>query len=363
MILMKKLLTTSALLFMFCTISAQDKQSSFIPIKQTPTLNEFELYLDTKYQYEADFGPGINTSNGFDVNKTRLYLTSKIKDKLSFVLRYNLDTNDSSKALEVAFLEYRFNPNWAITAGKLFTAWGTYEIDYNGAEIYSNMTLLDDLPIYAPGVNIAYFYKKQRFNIQITSQNNEFASPEYKNKAYGYMFLWQGSLFQDKLRTRYGYGLLQHDANKFYNWVTLGNQLRIKRWFAELDWVYGFRNINFDPNDLLTTPQYTDTYVKENALGLSLKYHFDSWNPALKAIYNKRDALDQDAGFNQWSFEGTLEFYPLKRDPLFKDIRLFTSYTYYLTQYTKEVDYLSDQIKHKVQVGVRWLIPIAKTHR
>ncbi|MHC5201643.1 porin [Myroides sp. LJL119] len=360
---MKKFLTTGVLLAMFTMANAQEKQNAFIPIKETSTLNEFNFYLDTRYQYKSDFGPNLSTANGFQVDKTRIYLTSKVKDKLSFVLRYDLNASESSNALEAAFFEYRINPNWAIAAGKLFTAWGTYEIDYNGGDIYSNMTLLNNLPVYAPGVNIAYFTNNQRFNLQITSQDNQFASPSYQNKAYGYMFLWQGSLLQDKLRTRYGYGLLQHDSDKFYNWLTIGNQLRVKRWFAELDWVYGFRNINFDPNQELTTPGYMDTYVKENAVGLSLKYHFDTWNPAFKVIYNKRDALDQGAAFKLWTLEGTMEFYPFKYDALFKDIRLFASYSYNLTQYTKDVAYLNHNIVHKVQCGVRWLIPLVKTHK
>lgn len=358
---MRKFLTASSIFLMACTGFAQEQQNAFLTIKDNPVVSDFNFYLDTRYDLNTKFGPHYDNTSGFQVNKTRIYLTTKIKDKFQVFLRYNLNAAADAKALEFAFLEYNINDNWAISAGQLITAWGTFEIDYNGADIYNNTTLLDNLEVYAPGVNLAYMFKNHRFNLQITSASSQYATPEYVNKAYAYMFLWQGSFFQDKLSTRYGYGLMQHDSSKYYNWITLGNQLRIDRWFAELDWIYGFRNINFDPTSTLTGPLYDPTYVKENAVALSVKYHFDNWNPYIKAIYNKRDALDQDAAFSLLSLQGAFEYYPFKKDPLFKDIRLFAAYTYNLTTYKKQVANLADINQHQVLAGVRWLIPIAKS--
>lgn len=362
-IYMKNLLTAGSILLMSCLGFSQDQQNSLFPIKDNSVVSDFNFYLDTRYDSKTTFGNHIDNSTGFQVNRTRIYLNTKIKDKMQVFLRYSLNASKASNALEFAYLEYSINDRWAVSLGKLVTAWGSFEIDYNGADLYSYMDLYDNLEVYTPGVNIAYMIKNHRFNFQVTSIGDQFAAPEYINKAYSYMFLWQGSFFEDKLTTRYGYGLLQHNADKFYNWVTIGNQLNIDRWFAEIDWVYGFRNFTFDPNNIVTGPAYNSTLLKENSLAASVKYYFENWNPYLKAVYNKRDALDQDAAFDLITLQAAVEYNPFKKDELFKDLRLFASYQYSLTEYKKQVAHLSDVNQHQVLAGVRWLIPIAKSNK
>ncbi|MEK6450499.1 MULTISPECIES: porin [Myroides] len=320
-------------------------------------VNYFNLYLDSRYDFNTTFNGQQTDNSNFQVNQTRMYLTTKFLDKVEFSMRYSL-LNNNDNPLEFAVLEYFANEKWSFAAGRLMTGWGSFEIDYNGGELYMYSNIYPDIEVYSNGASVSYHTPKSTYTLQFISPGDGFVAEKYKNKAFGYLGLWQGELFDGKLKTRYGYGLLQHDASRYYNWVTIGNRLDIDNLQIEADWMFGYRNLNYSSildleNDL------GNTYIKDNATTLSLKYKIDKVVPYVKGMYSKRNDLDNGNAYSVVGVQGAVEYYPFS-EPLFKDIRLFASYNYQNTTFDKNLSNLSDSHQHQVICGVRWLVPLVK---
>lgn len=334
------------------------EQTSLFTIKgDKDVVNYFNLYLDSRYDFNTTFD-GQNTQNSdFQVNQSRMYLTTKFLNKVEFSMRYSLKNNNDSP-LEFAVLEYFPNEKWSFAAGRLMTGWGTFEIDYNAGELYMYSIVYPDLEVYSNGASVSYYTPKSKFTLQVITPGEGFVAETYKNKAFGYMSTWHGDLFDGKLKTRYGYGLLQHNASKYYSWVTLGHRIEIDNLEIEADWMFGYRNLDYS-TILNLDNEFGNTYIKDNASVLSLKYKIDKVVPYVKGTYNKRNDLDNGNAYSVVGLQGAIEYFPFS-EPLFKDIRLFASYNYQNTSFDKNLSNLSDSHQHQVICGVRWLVPLVK---
>ncbi|MHC5201802.1 porin [Myroides sp. LJL119] len=316
------------------------------------------MFLDTKYENLTSFNSQGTDQSQFRVVQTRVYLKGDYKDKISYGLRYRLNEKDASNALEFAFLEYHFNPNWTISMGKMFTAWGSMELSYNSADLYMFSNIINSIELFSPGVSVTYKTHGQSFKFQVISPGEQFASQAYKDKAYAGLFLWEGKLFKDILKTRYGYGLFQHNANKYYSWVTLGNQISINDFAMELDWIYGYRNLA-DPQFALMNDQKNPTinYVKDNVVMATFKYKINKVTPLIKVMHNYRQDINQGISYVYSGISGVVEYNPFS-DPAFSALRLFAAYNFYNYKYKQQVNPISDNNQSQVAIGVRWMVPI-----
>ncbi|MEC4114136.1 porin [Myroides pelagicus] len=334
-------------------------QESIFKAPASEHINQFDLMLDTRYDFNNVFTPTSTELSKFQVNQTRVRLTTKLFDKVSFDFRYSFANSGQPDALEFAFIEYRFNKHWAISAGKLFTAWGSYEIDYNGAELYKYSIVGNNLEVFTPGVNFMYYAKKHKFTFQVSTPNSDFfAIPEYKNKSYYYMFLWEGSLFNDKVKTRYGYSLMQHDASKYYQWVTLGHQVYAGNWIFEADYMHGTRQYDYSKD--IQMDNIGASEIRDHAITFSAKYKINKVVPYVRGIYNMRKDLTNDYAYNQIDLQAAVEYYPLEDQKLFKDLRLFAAYIYQDQDFKEGLSNRSNLHKNQIVAGVRWLMPIVK---
>lgn len=317
-----------------------------------------KLFLDTKYENLTTISSqGVDQSQ-FRVVQTRAYLKGDYKDKISYALRYRLNEKVPSNALEFAFLEYHFNPNWTIGMGKLFTAWGSMELSYNSADLYMFSNIINSIELFSPGISIAYKTKGQVFKFQVISPGEQFASATYKDKAYAGLFLWEGQLFGDLWKTRYGYGLFQHNADKYYSWVTLGNRITVDKFSMELDWIYGYRNLadkQFALMNNLDAPVVN--YIKDNVAMATFKYKINKITPQIKVMHNYRKDLDQGISYIYNGVSAVVEYNPFS-DPAFSALRLFGAYNFYNYHYTDFQNPIKDANESHIAIGLRWMVPI-----
>ncbi|MDR0227944.1 MAG: OprO/OprP family phosphate-selective porin [Flavobacteriaceae bacterium] len=324
------------------------------PLKEVNKI-KYNLYFDTRADYQKKITNDNTDVNTFNLKTARFFLTSSFSDKVDLTMRYSV--NDApSNGLEFAYLTFHLDKKWSLDLGKLITAWGTYEIDYNGADLYTQTMVTEDLELCAPGVGIEYKTANQAFYLQTVKVEDQFANKEYTNKALGHLFQWRGSFWDNKFETRYGYSLMQHDKSKYYNWVTLGNRFNAKNMFIELDWMYGERLVNY--SSYIGIDDNGTNLVKDNAISLSSKYHFDQWNPYVKLMYNKREDLHTQGSYNILSAQAAVEYYPFDTKIL-KDIRFFLAYNFKQMSFENELNYIPTKNNHEVFCGVRWLIPLA----
>lgn len=320
-----------------------------------PKQSSIDVFLDSKYENFTKFTGDQTLESRFKVVQSRVYLKGTYKNKLSYAMRYRLNEEKSANALEFAFLSYQLSPHWSVEMGRMFTAFGSMELSYNSADLYMFTNIIGSIELFSNGVAATYKNHGQSFKFQLVSSGEQFTTPAYKNKAYAGLFLWEGSLFNEHLKTRYGIAAFGHDANKYYSYITLGNRLVVDDFLMELDWMYGTRHLNVAA---FTLPGTVDNpLLRDNTTTASFKYRTGALTPYVKVMYNYRKDLEQDLAYSYSGVSIALEYNPFKQAPL-QDLRLFGAYNFYAYDYFGYQQKPDLEQEQQIAVGVRWMIPL-----
>ncbi len=224
------------------------------------------IKLDTRVDFQSSLQNGDFDEATFRGQTFKIWLVGEVVPGIRYRVRHRLNKpqfplrEGYSSATDQAWLAFDLGKKWTITAGKQSVQYGTFEYDYNPADVYMATMAFNDLDAYKTGVNIAYHFLGQTMNLQvINSDAPQFASEEYKNKALAVNVLWEGSLLDEKVKTRWAYGAFQHTKTKFYNWLTAGTQLNIGKFTTELDYYLGNRDMDYSSlvNDDVLVTHYT----------------------------------------------------------------------------------------------------------
>lgn len=357
---MKKVLLFIAFIIYTFSLSAQHRNSEDIMKKLIWDNEKLSILVDTRFDLQANWGKDTLDQLSFKSNDLKIWLVGDLTPKIHFQIRQNLNkTGDVlrdgfSSATNKAWISFDLDDKWTITVGKQSVQFGTFEYDYNGADLYLPTMICNDLDASKTGVNVSYILAKQTLNFQIVNSDSpQFANDQYKNKALAANLLWVGDLFEGKVKTRWAYGVFQHSKTKYYNWITLGTQLNIKKFITELDFYHGDRNMDYSSivNDLTLGLRP----VRDQSMSLNLKYDFGIWKPSIKGIWDKRyDRQSSNDVYERKGLETVMECYPFTTRVM-KDLRFHVAYTYCSTQFKgKYVDESNDN-QHTLFVGTRWL--------
>ena len=356
---MKKIYFIFGLALISLNLSAQHKESQNILDKLIWDDKMLNIMIDTRVDFQANIDNGEVTNTSFEAQTFKLWFVGEIVPGVRYRIRQRLNKPQQptregySGATDQAWVAFDINKKWSITVGKQSVQFGTFEYDYNPADIYLPTMCFNDLDAYKTGVNAAFSFSKQRVNLQVVNSDApQFASDDYKNKALAVNFLWEGDLFNEVLKTRWGYGLFQHNSKKFYGWLTLGTQLNLNKFTAELDYYGGNRNMDY--GYMVDNTELGARYVQDQSLGLNLKYDFGKWRPSIKGIWDKRFDKNYDkTAYEDMGVEAVVEYYPFSG--LLKDLRFHASYYFTSTHYKGMYSDLANEDNHTALVGMRWL--------
>ncbi len=360
--MMKKKLFTILAAGMAAGLSAQVKESENILDKLIWDDKMLNILIDTRVDFQADFQEGDVTDLSFRGQTIKLWFVGEIVPGIRYRLRQRLNKPQEplregySAATDQAWVAFDIGKRWTITAGKQSVQFGTFEYDYNPADIYLGTMCFNDLDAYKTGVNVAYRFAKQTLNLQVVNSDyNQFADEEYKNKALALNLLWEGSLFSDVLRTRVGYGAFQHNGDSIYSWITAGLQLNVEKFTAELDYYNGRRNMDY--SSVVGTEGLGNRVVQDQSAAVNLKYDLGKWKPSVKAVWNQRYDKEYDAtAYTNAGIQALVEFYPFSG--LVKDLNFHAMYSYQNTDYKGQFSELADADVHTALVGFRWLFKV-----
>jgi hypothetical protein len=203
---------------------------------------------------------------------------------------------------------------------------------------------------------VAYKVADQTLNLQvINSDAPQFATEKYKNKSLAGLFLWEGGLFNNVFKTRYGYGAFQHDANKYYSWITLGNQINIQKFTAELDWYMGDRDMDY--GSVVQEQVSGLRHVRDNSVSVNFKYDFGKIKPSIKGVWNKRRDQLNSGSYVNGGVQALVEYYPFT-DPLIKDLRFHLMYAYNRTNFNGVYNIMEGINQNMIIVGMRWMFKV-----
>lgn len=366
---MKKLLFLIIIGLAFShVIIAKEKESSDDTIlEQLGKLknnNYMHLQFDTRFDYLSKWGKSGREESKFNAHTFKILLYGNITDRLSYRFRHRLNRTDApdnsnfAKATDMAYLEYKLSESFSVRAGKMLTQYGTFEFDYNPADVFVSSMCNNDLPAYSAGLNLEYRVSKQSFNVQIISADyDQFAAPNYNNKAMAALALWNGNLFNGIIKTRYGFAMFQHDSKTSYNWLTLGTQLNIQKFTAEFDMFRGRRLVNFN-NIFAENYNLGQRLSHDMSLISTFKYRFQKFEPQLKFIWDEREDKKNDASYHAKKAQLALLYYPCERG-IMQNLSFHLVYAYSYTNYNGNFKGLKPtQQNNLVLLGVRWPINV-----
>lgn len=361
---MKKIYAVICGVFISIGLSAQHRESENILDKLIWDDKMLNIMLDTRVDLQTELKNGDLDNAGFRGQTIRLWLAGEIVPGIRYRVRHRFNKpqtplirDNYSSATDQAWLAFDIGKKWTITAGKQSIQLGTFEYDYNGADIYQSTMVNGDIDMYKTGVNAAYYFAGQTINLQVVNSDApQFASEEYKNKAFAANVLWVGNLLNEKIKTRWGYGVFQHSKTKFYQWLTAGTQLNTGKFTTELDYFLGRRNIDY--GSIVDNPDLGTRYVRDQSAALNLKYDFGKWRPFIKGTWNQRHDQEFDSNaYESLSAQAAIEFYPFTK-PLLKDLRFHAAYVYTNTNFEGGFSELSNKDTHLLLVGTRWLFKV-----
>lgn len=362
---MKKVLAIF-ILYIICAnggLIAQHKESSNIMDKLIWDDKMLNIMLDMRVDFQTDFTENGLDNASFQAQTFKLWLVGEIVPGVRYRVRQRLNKPTEplregySSATDQAWLAFDIGKHWTITAGKQSVQFGTFEYDYNPADIYLPTMCFNDLDAYKTGVNAAYTVKDQTFNLQIVNSDaTQFADSAYANKALALNVLWVGKLFDGLLNTRWAYGAFQHDKGNFLSWITAGTQVNIEKFTTELDYYYGTRYMDYS-SVIDDTEDFGLRKVRDQSAAVNLKYDFGRWKPSIKGTWNERfDKEADESAYHSWGAEAVMEFYPFTGK--LKDLRFHAMYAFTNIDYDGAFNNLDNKWQHTALVGTRWLFKV-----
>lgn len=358
---MRRIYFIAGLVFLCFGLSAQHRESEDILKKLQWNDEMLNILIDTRADLQSQFQGSDLDNVGFRGQTFRIWLAGEIIPGIRYRVRHRFNKPQSplvrdnySSATDHAWLAFDIHKAWTITVGKQSMQLGTFEYDYNGADIYLSTMVNGDIDLYKTGVDVAYKVAGQTFHLQVVNSDApQFASEEYKNKAFTANFLWAGALFDNKLKTRWGYGLMQHDKSKFYSWLTLGVQLNVRKFVAEIDYYLGDRNMDY--GSIVDNSELGLRFVRDQSAALNLRYCPDKWHFSVKGVWNLRYDKDDDRdAYDGLGAQAAAEYYPFTKE-LVKDLRFHIAYVYSSTDFKGQFATLANKDVHTLLVGTRWL--------
>ncbi len=345
-------------------VFAQHKESQNILDKLLWDDKMLNLMLDTRVDFQTIFDNGSLDEASFEGQTLKLWIVGEVVPGIRYRVRQRLNKPQTplregySAATDQAWLAFDVGgEKWTFTVGKQSVQFGTFEYDYNPADIYQGTMAFNDLDAYKTGVNVAYKFLGQVMNLQlVNSDAPQFASEEYKKKALAMNILWEGDLLRGVIKTRCAYGAFQHEKTKFYNWLTAGLQVNAHKFTTELDYYLGPRDMDY--GSVVGIDNLGTRSVRDQSLSLNLKYDFGKWKPFVKGTWNQRhDKAYGKNAYENLGIQAVMEFYPFT-NKLIKDLRFHAVYAYSNTNFEGEFNGKSNDDTHTILVGTRWLFKV-----
>lgn len=360
---MRKFLLAAAILTVAAiSANAQYRESENIWQRLIWDDEMLSILLDMRVDGQFSTGNDDGKELGFKGQTFKVLAVGEIIPGIRYRVRHRL--NRSGETMRDSFtsatdhawiaIDLGARKQWTLTVGKQSAEFGTFEYDYNQADIYLGTMCFNDLDTYKTGINATYRLKEQTLHFQvINSDEPQFASHEYRNKSLGFNFMWEGKLFDGVVNTRCGYSIFMHDKSKYYNWITPGIQININKFTSEIDYYYGQRNMDY--GSMVDNENIGLKYVRDQSLAINLKYNFGKWRPSVKGTWNQRyDKNIGNTAYQSFGAQAAIEFYPFEHKRV-KDLRFHASYYYNDTSFKGIYSNLSNKDSHTALFGLRWL--------
>ena len=350
----------------------------------------FNVYLNTAASAQVETDNEHEWSTGFKNKHLRLEIKGNLTDKLYYRFCYRMTNSNVARSednfarsTDVVMIGYRFSDKFSVEAGKIFQPFGGYEVDENPIYIYEYSDLTGGLECYLGGVVVNYKpIPTQEFVVGVTNSHNEKFSEVYGNNPVSiegdgtysrllekprnplaYCLNWNGSFLNDRLHTRWSWGIQGEAKHKYSRILILGQKLQLERLQCYFDYMAqndGIDRLGIATNELGSSfSGYTGNVwmsdIHYNSFVTKLNWQFVSrWNLMLKGMYETASVtkIDRFKDFRKsYGYVGSVEYYPVKS----QDLRVFLAYVGKKVTYKDDVG-LDKYNTNRIELGFMYRI-------
>ena len=350
----------------------------------------FNVYLNTAASVQVETDNEHEWSTGFKNKHLRLEIKGNLTDKLYYRFCYRMTNSNVARSednfarsTDVVMIGYRFSDKLSVEAGKIFQPLGGYEVDENPIYIYEYSDLTGGLECYLGGVVVNYKpIPTQEFVVGVTNAHNDKFADVYGDNSLaiegdgtqnrilektriplGYSLGWNGSFLNNRLLTRWSWGIEGEARHKYSRMLILGQKLDLDRLQWYFDYMYqndGLDRFGLASRELrdffpavggevwMSDVNYTSFITK-------LNWQFaPQWNLMLKGMYETASVtkVDRFKDFRKsYGYVGSVEYYPVKS----QDFRVFLAYVGRKVTYKDGVG-LDKYNTNRIELGFKYRI-------
>lgn len=350
----------------------------------------FNVYLNTAASAQVETDHEHEWSTGFKNKHLRLEIKGNLTDKLYYRFCYRMTNSNVARSednfarsTDVVMIGYRFSDKLSVEAGKIFQPLGGYEVDENPIYIYEYSDLTGGLECYLGGVVVNYKpIPTQEFVVGVTNAHNDKFADVYGDNSLaiegngtqnrmlektriplGYSLGWNGSFLNNRLLTRWSWGIEGEARHKYSRMLILGQKLNLDRlqWYFD----YMYQNDGLDRFGLASR-EVRDFFpavggevwmsdVHYTSFITKLNWQFaPQWNLMLKGMYETASVtkVDRFKDFRKsYGYVGSVEYYPVKS----QDFRVFLAYVGRKVTYKDGVG-LDKYNTNRIELGFKYRI-------
>ena len=350
----------------------------------------FNVYLNTAASAQVETDNEHEWSTGFKNKHLRLEIKGNLTDKLYYRFCYRMTNSNVARSednfarsTDVVMIGYRFSDKLSVEAGKIFQPLGGYEVDENPIYIYEYSDLTGGLECYLGGVVVNYKpIPTQEFVVGVTNAHNDKFADVYGDNSLaiegdgtqnrilektriplGYSLGWNGSFLNNRLLTRWSWGIEGEARHKYSRMLILGQKLNLDRlqWYFD----YMYQNDGLDRFGLASR-EVRDFFpavggdvwmsdVHYTSFITKLNWQFvPRWNLMLKGMYETASVtkIDRFKDFRKsYGYVGSVEYYPIKG----QDLRIFLAYVGRKVTYKEGIG-LDKYNTNRIELGFKYRI-------
>lgn len=350
----------------------------------------FNVYLNTAASAQVETDNEHEWSTGFKNKHLRLEIKGNLTDKLYYRFCYRMTNSNVARSednfarsTDVVMIGYRFSDKFSVEAGKIFQPFGGYEVDENPIYIYEYSDLTGGLECYLGGVVVNYKpIPTQEIVVGVTNAHNDKFADVYGDNSLaiegdgtqnrilektriplGYSLGWNGSFLNNRLLTRWSWGIEGEARHKYSRMLILGQKLNLDRlqWYFD----YMYQNDGLDRFGLASR-EVRDFFpavggevwmsdVHYTSFITKLNWQFaPQWNLMLKGMYETASVtkVDRFKDFRKsYGYVGSVEYYPVKS----QDFRVFLAYVGRKVTYKDGVG-LDKYNTNRIELGFKYRI-------
>ncbi|MCR5077196.1 MAG: OprO/OprP family phosphate-selective porin [Prevotella sp.] len=398
---MKKTILCSCLLAFTLGASAQDNHGYGAGDGNFKSLAEevaklkkhndmFNVYFNYAASAQVEQGADKEWGTRFANKQLRLEIKGNLTDKLYYRLRHRLNKANNAqsqdnfaKATDIMMVGYKFSDKFKLEAGKMCQIWGGFEFDENPMYIYQYSDMVDNMDNFMAGIVASYKpVPTQEIAVEISDASNNSFSDEYgagslavesdgsarvlrpSKNALTYIVNWNGSFLNDKLQTRWSWGIQTEAKHKYSRMLVLGQKLNLPK----VQWYFDYMGA-FDELDRLkiASSELAPTIVggvggntwfsdvHYNSFITKLNWQFaPQWNLMLKGMYETASVtkIERFKDYRKsYGYMGSVEYYPVKS----QDFRIFLAYVGRKVNFSEQCG-LKDYNTNRIELGFMYRI-------